>query len=184
MTATSTRLITAEELFEMGDIGRCELVRGEIVHMVPPGFDHGDVTYELGFRIGSRVRNYKLGKMMAAETGFVLARNPDTVRAPDVAIVQKRRLPRGRHPKYFEGAPDLAIGVLSPSDRMSEVNTKTNEWLAAGAQSVWIVDPPNRTITVHRPGGQIIQYAATDAIADEPALPGFTLKLDELFGTQ
>lgn len=124
MTATSTRLITAEELFDMGDIGRCELIRGEIAHMVPPGFDHGDVTY------------------------------------------------------------DLAVEVLSPSDRMSEVNAKVNEWLAAGAQSVWVVDPPNRTIAVHRPGGQIIQYVATVTIADEPALPGFTLKLDELFGQE
>lgn len=181
MTATVTKPITAEELLKMGDIGRCELVRGEIVHMTPAGFEHGGYAGEFGFRVKMYVDKRKLGKVLAAETGFVLSRNPDTVRAPDVAFVRKGRVPRGRLRGFFEGAPDLAIEVLLPDDRMTEVNTKVNEWLAAGTRSVWVVDPLNQTVTIYRKDGQILRYSAADTIRDEPTLPGFTLKLQEIF---
>src|SRR4051794_26536294 len=109
MTTQATKPITAEELFAMGDIGPCELIKGEIVPLVPPGFEHGDVAAQLLFLISQFVRKRKLGKVVAAETGFTLARNPDTTRGADVAFVSRPRLPKGRLTKYYEGAPDLAV---------------------------------------------------------------------------
>ena len=165
----------------MGDIGRCELIRGEVVKMAPAGFDHGDIASELDYRVRGHVRAHKLGKVVTAEAGFILSRNPDTVRAADVAFVRQDRIRPGRHPRFFEGAPDLAIEVVSPSDRVSEVHAKVNEWLAGGAGSVWVVDPPNRTIDVFKQGGKFIRYSGSDVLEDDEALPGFRLELEGLF---
>lgn len=179
--SVAVSLITADQLFEMGDIGRCELIRGEIIHMVPAGAEHGDVAMELGRLIANHVRAHKLGKTYAAETGFIIARNPDTVRAPDVAFVSNARLPAARVRRFFPGAPDLAVEVVSPDDRLSEVAAKVDQWLAAGASSVWVVDPPNRTIAVHRAGNVVRLFRDADELRDEPLLPGFTLRLADLF---
>src|SRR5688572_22831693 len=147
---TTTKLITAEELLAMGDIGPCELVNGEIVMMTPAGAEHGDVAAEILYLIKSYVKKKRNGKVFAAETGFIVKRKPDTARGADVAFVSKRRLPKDKVRGYFPGAPDLAVEVVSPGDRMSEVLTKVDEWIAGGAVSVWVVDPPTRSIEVYR----------------------------------
>lgn len=184
MTTQATKLVTAEELFEMGDIGRCELVRGEIIPMSPPGAEHGDLAGQLLYLIKSFVVIHHLGKVYAAETGFTIARDPDTTRAPDVAFVRKDRVPAGKVRKYFPGAPDLAAEVSSPSDRASQVLEKVDEWLAAGTTSVWVVDPPTRSIVVYRGGGMIIRYRDTEELCDEPTLPGFSVKLTDVFDAE
>jgi Uma2 family endonuclease len=184
MTTQAAKLVTADELFEMGDIGRCELVRGEIIPMAPPGAEHGDISGQLLFLIKSFVAVRHLGKVYAAETGFTIARDPDTTRAPDVAFVRKERLPAATVRKYFPGAPNLAVEVNSPNDRASDVLAKVDEWLAAGTISVWVVDPPTRSIVVYRGGGEIIRYRDTDELRDEPTLPGFAMKLTDVFDAE
>ena len=181
MTTQETKLITAEELFQMGDIGRCELIRGEIVMMAPAGAEHGDVAGEAFGRIWSFVRPRKLGKVYAAETGFILARNPDVTRGADVAFVRKDRIPAGRLDGFFPGAPDLVVEVVSPSDRMTKILEKVDEWLAAGTISVWVVDPQRKTLEVYGAGNKIVRYKGADELRDDPALPGFTLKPNDLF---
>ena len=181
MSIAPPKLITADELFEMGDIGPCELVRGEIVTMAPAGFEHGDVASEINFQIRLFVRRNKLGKVLAAETGFLLRRNPDTVRAADVAFVRKTRVPSGERVGFLEVAPDLVVEVISPSDRMTEVHAKAQDWISAGTQSVWIVDPPNETIDVHRDDGTVTRHRSPGILDNEPSLPGFTLNLAEVF---
>ncbi|HZK81778.1 MAG TPA: Uma2 family endonuclease [Humisphaera sp.] len=176
-----TKPITAEELFEMGDIGRCELVRGEIVHRAPAGAEHGDVAGEIFGRIWSFVREHKRGKVYAAETGFTLARNPDVTRGADVAFVRSERVPRRRIRGYFPGAPDLAVEVISPTDRHAAVLEKVDEWLAAGTVSVWVVDSGARSVEIYRSGNQVLRYRENDELRDDPALPGMVLKLDDLF---
>jgi Uma2 family endonuclease len=182
MTATSTKTVTADQLLDMRDVGRCELIGGEVVVIAPSGIEHGDIAGQLLFLLKSFVDRKKLGRVLAAETGFRIARNHDTVRAPDVAFVRKGRWPRRRHTGFFPGAPDLAIEVLSPSDRWSDVIAKVNAWLGAGAISVWVVDPANRSIDIYRGGNQVFRYKRPDAIRDEPTLPGFVLRLSDLFG--
>jgi Uma2 family endonuclease len=154
----SSGLATAEDLLAAGDIGPCELVRGEIAMMSPAGFEHGVITQRIAAFLHAHVAARQLGVVTAAETGFLLARAPDTVRAPDVAFVARARLPRGRTVGFFEGAPDLAIEVLSPSETRDEAararaTAKISDWLAAGCIEVWSVDPGTRTVTVHTADG-------------------------------
>jgi Uma2 family endonuclease len=151
-------LATAEDLLAAGDIGPCELVRGEIAMMSPAGFEHGVITQRIAAFLHAHVAARQLGVVTAAETGFLLARAPDTVRAPDVAFVARARLPRSRTVGFFEGAPDLAIEVLSPSETRDEAararaTAKISDWLAAGCIEVWSVDPGTRTVTVHTADG-------------------------------
>ncbi|HZL33735.1 MAG TPA: Uma2 family endonuclease [Tepidisphaeraceae bacterium] len=178
---TLQTLVTAEQLLEMGDIGRCELIQGEIKMMAPAGADHGAIANRLAFYITSHVLPRKLGEVYATETGFLISRNPDTTRAADVAFVRKDRLPREVVKGYFPGAPDLAVEVLSPGDRSPEVLEKVHGWIAAGTISVWVVDPLRRSITVHRASDVQVVYNAADELRDEPALRGFTMKLGDLF---
>src|SRR5690348_2577081 len=101
-----TSIMTAEQLFALGDIGRTELLRGELIRMSPAGFHHGGVAMTLAVLIGAHVRKHKLGTAYAAETGFILTRNPDTVRTPDVAFVRAGRIPPASKRGFFPGAPD------------------------------------------------------------------------------
>jgi Uma2 family endonuclease len=179
--STATGTITAEQLYEMGDIGRCELLQGEVVRMAPAGAEHGGLAHELARLVGNFVAEHDLGRVYAAETGFILSRDPDTVRAPDVAFVTKDRLPPRPIRGFFPGAPDLAVEVVSPTDRLADVHEKVNQWLAAGTRSVWVVDPVNRTLEVNRPDGSVTRLRQPDELRDDPALPGFVLSMAELF---
>ena len=176
---------TAEDLLAAGDVGPCELVRGEIVMMAPAGFEHGVITQRIAALLHAFVTSRRLGVVTAAETGFLLARSPDTVRAPDVAFVAEARVPRGRTVGYFEGAPDLAVEVLSPAEPRDEAAraraaAKIRGWLAAGCQEVWCVDPAGRTVTVHLAGEVSTLATGTDSLKSV-ALPGFTATVADLF---
>ncbi len=175
------RLITADELSAMGDIGRCELIRGNLIMMSPAGYQHGDIAQNIAFHLSAFVRKHKLGKVLAAETGFVLEQDPDTVRAPDVSFIRKDRLPAADLVKFFKGAPDLAVEVLSPDDRAGQVIRKVGDWLTAGALSVWVVSPKKRTITAYRADQSIAIYQDGDTIRNDPAVPGFKMKIAKAF---
>jgi Uma2 family endonuclease len=181
---TRTKPVTADELFEMGDIGRCELVRGEIIRMSPTGAEHGDVAMEIGMRIAIFVKANKLGKVFAAETGFTIARNPDTTRAPDVAFVRQERVPKSYRRGFFDGPPDLAVEVVSLSDTHSEVVAKVNDWLSAGTLAVWVVDLPSKSIEVHHPATPIVRYVREEELRDETVLPGFVIRPADLFQSE
>ena len=182
-------IATADDLLAAGDIGRCELVRGELLMMSPAGFEHGVITQRIAAFLYGYVSGYvsgrRLGVVTAAETGFVLARSPDTVRAPDVAFVAESRLPHGRTVGYFEGAPDLAIEVLSPSETRDEAARaraigKISDWLAAGCVEVWSVDPASRTVTVHSMSGVVTLASEADSFVSQ-AVPGLSVGLAHLF---
>ena len=177
MGATIT---TADQLREAQHIGRCELIRGEFLKLIPPGADHGRIAMDVGRRIANFVHDHKLGTVFAAETGFWLARDPDTVRAPDVAFVRAERAVVPRR-GYFSGAPDLAVEVLSPSDRPGYVREKTAEWLEAGTLAVWNVDPENRTVTVHESGAEPVRLVGGEVLSGGSVLPGFSVPVNEIF---
>jgi Uma2 family endonuclease len=181
--SVTTRPITAEQLLAMGDIGRCELINGEIIHMAPAGAEHGGVAAEIARRLANHAVANRLGKVYAAETGFLLRRGPDHVRAPDVAFVRTERVPKEVRRGFFDGRPDLAVEVVSPSDPLSDVAAKVDDWLAAGAVSVWVVDPPNRTIAVYRQANQVLRYRDADELRVEPCLPGLVVQLADVFAS-
>ncbi len=136
-------LMTAEELFRLRDDGwRHALVRGELQRMALAGFRQGAVNTNVAVPLAHHVKIRLLGAVCGAGTGFVLARNPDTVLAPDIAFIRRERIPASGLPATFwEGAPDLAVEVRSPGDTGSEVAEKAASWLSAGTRVVWVVDP-------------------------------------------
>lgn len=179
--ARRARLITADELLAMGDIGRCELLYGELVMMSPAGFGHGEVAGNLFGLLWNFVTTHELGSVVTAEAGFIVQTEPDVVRAPDVAFVRKGRRPKKSLRGFFPGVPDLAVEVISPNDTRREVAEKVNMWLAHGTTSVWVADPEAMTITIHRTGQKPIRLSRKDAIRDEPLFPGLVIPLSNIF---
>jgi len=176
-----SHITTAEQLERAGDIGRCELRRGELVMMSPAGSHHGDIVGNLHFLLAQHVKANRLGRLKVGETGFIIERDPDTVRAPDVGFVRAERLHLDRQRGYFPGPPDLAVEVLSPSDAPREVADKVQQWLHSGCESVWVADPERRTISVHRKDIPVRVWRGGDTLDDEPLLPGFAMSIDEVF---
>jgi Uma2 family endonuclease len=147
----------------------------------PPGWGHGEVSVIIGARLLAYVEPRRLGSV-TGEAGYVLARGPDTVRGPDVTFVSAHRRPaREVAHRYYEGAPDLAVEVLSPDDRASEVAEKVDEYFGAGARLVWVVNPKTRSATVHTPDGIARLLRETDTIDGGDVIPGFTCPVAELF---
>ena len=183
MSATLTKPVTADELLEMPDDGsRYELVKGELIRMAPTGHKHGIVTMRLAAPLYRYVRDHKLGEVYGAESGFVISQDPDTVRAPDVAFVQRERIEKaGEVKSYWLGAPDLAAEVVSPGDTFSEVENKVAEWLEAGARIVWVVSPKLHTVTVYRSLTDIVTLTEKDTLDGGDVVTGFQIKIAEIF---
>lgn len=181
MATVATQLTTAEDLLAMGDIGRCELIYGELVMMSPSGGTHGIVALRLGSFLREFIEAHDLGSVFGAETGFKIDSNPDLVRAPDASFVRKARMPLPVPEGFLELVPDLAVEVVSPSDTRREVAEKVNMWLAHGTLIVWVAYPKQMTLEIHRVGQQPRQLTAADEIRDEPLLPGFVLPLSKVF---
>lgn len=182
-TTRTTRCVTADELLAMPDDGlRRELVRGTVRTMTPTGSRHGGIVAILTAALHDHVVANKLGQVFGAETGFRLASSPDTVRAPDVAFVRAARIPRGDLPdQFWPGPPDLAVEVLSPDDRLYEVEEKVDDWLHAGAVAVWVVNPRRRTVTVYHAGQPPGIRTEAGTLDGETLLPGFALGVASLF---
>ena len=173
--------MTAEELLRLNlPNKRTELVRGVLVVREPAGYQHGHVAAQLLAAIANHVNVNHLGRVFAAETGFTLARNPDTVRAPDVAFISTARLPEPPPRGFAELAPDVAVEVLSPDDRPGEVLAKVGNWLTAGARLVWVVDPVRVLARVYRADGSESMLDETDALRGEDVLPEFEYPLSTM----
>ena len=172
---------TAEELERLNlPDKRTELVRGQLIVREPAGFQHGYVAAQLLVKLASFVYGRNLGRVLAAETGFKLFSNPDTVRAPDVGFVRLDRIPDPLPRGFAAFAPDLAVEVLSPDDRPGEVLAKISDWLNAGTRLVWIIDPERRTARVHRADGTVAWISVAGALDGEDVVPGFTCALAEV----
>jgi len=180
-TSTST---TATQLLKMSSDGnRYELVSGELRTMSPSGWKHGEIVGRVHTRLGHFVESHDLGKVFGAETGFLIARDPDTVRAPDVAFIAKENLPAvDPEEAYWPGAPDLAVEVLSPSDRTGEVDEKIQAWLAAGCRAVWVVDPKLRTVTIYQSPTDVCVRTTKDQIEGGSVVANFACAVAEIFG--
>ena len=182
--ATQLGAITAEELLRMPDDGmRRELVQGELREMTPAGFRHGTVAGRIHIKLGYFVDEHDLGIVSAAETGFRLASDPDTVRAPDVAFVRRERIEEVGEPKgYWPGAPDLAVEVISPNDRYHEVHDKVLDWLRAGTRMVILADPSSRTLTVYHASREVEILTEDDTLDGGDVVPGWRVRVEQLFG--
>ncbi|HEY0762740.1 MAG TPA: Uma2 family endonuclease [Pyrinomonadaceae bacterium] len=178
-TSTQTHLMTAEELMNIDDEpNRHELIKGELLTMAPVGFPHGTATMNLSVLLYSHVKANNLG-VLAAEVGFKLESDPDTVLAPDISFIARERV-GVRSEGYRDGPPDLAVEILSPSDRKTQVERKTSLWLELGAKAVWNVNLRKRTVEVVRADGKRWLFYENDELVDD-TVPGFRVKVSKIF---
>ncbi|HVF26659.1 MAG TPA: Uma2 family endonuclease [Pyrinomonadaceae bacterium] len=182
MTVT-TQLLTAEDLLKLHQDGlRYELLEGELRRMPPAGHEHGDVTMNIAAPLHRHVKSNGLGKVYAAETGFLLQTNPDTIRAPDVAFVRRERAEQvSKNTGYWPGAPDLAVEVVRPGDTVSRVEEKVQEWLKFDVRLVWIVSPKLRTVTAYRSLTDVVVLKEKDTLDGGDVVPGWRMPVDDLF---
>jgi Uma2 family endonuclease len=180
---TTTQQVTAEDLLQMPSDGfRYELLKGELKKMAPASHQHGRITMNISGPLDHFVRSNDLGIVFAAETGFKLSSDPDTVRAPDVAFVSQKRIQQAGDVKgYWPGAPDLVVEVVSPNDVYAEVEEKVIEWLEAGAGVVIVVNPRKGLITLYRSLTDIVILTEGDTLDFSDIVPGWTIAVKNIF---
>ena len=176
-------MLTLEDLYLLReDDEKHELQAGVLLSEPLPGFLHGQTALRVARFLGDHADRNGLGAVVTNDTGFVLARDPDTVRGPDVAFVSRERvLALANRLQAFPGPPDLAVEVLSPSNTASDVHAKIADYLAAGTRLCWVFDPVRETVTVYRSllGPRVL---GRDAELDgEDVLPGFHVEVAEFF---
>jgi len=181
--STVAHLLTADAALNLPDDGmRYELIAG-VLHSLPlHGLRHGEVAMTIACLVAGHAGAEELGNSYAAGTGFLIARDPDTVRTADFALVRSERLSQLTEPeKHVPFAPDLTVEVAEPDDSPSEIAEKTRVWLAAGSHLVWNVDPETRSATVHRPGAEPIVLGEADILDGGDVVPGFRCRVGDLF---
>ena len=175
MTTTATRLVTAEELLAMPDDGfSYELVRGELVKLMGTGLEHAYIADNCYGSIRDYVMSANLGRVFSSQLSYILARDPDTVRIPDLGFIRRERLDAvGVIQGYFPGAPDLAIEVISPSNSYSDVAEKVFDYLEAGTLMVIVLEPRTHTVSVHRSPTDITILTEADTLDGGDVVPGW-----------
>lgn len=176
-------LLTAEEFAALPSEGlRLELIRGEMRAMPPAFADRGDTVGALHVILGAYIRAQHLGKIYGAETGFLLARNPDTVRAPDIAFIQASRLtPAASAPNWNPVVPDMVVEVASSRDREREIAEKVQMWLEAGVRMVWVVYGVRRAVEAFRAGQPMALLTERDMLDGMDVVPGLSAPVAEIF---
>ena len=183
ITRERTNLLTADDLLRLYSEGaRGELIRGVFCETMSAGEEHGEIVLNLGIILGGFIKPRRLGRLVGSNTGVRLERSPDTVREPDIAFISASKRPLGtRNTGYVEVIPDLVVEVVSPNDRLAEVNDKALMWLNYGVPVVWVVYPDTRTLEVHQPDGYVVTLDEGDALGGGTVLPGFTCPIRDIF---
>jgi Uma2 family endonuclease len=177
----TARLITADDFERMPPPTdhRLELVKGQLVRMSLPGYEHGRIVIGFGAMLHNYAKPRRLGDVLT-ETGCKLESNPDTVRGPDISFVRRDRTIRATR-GFFNGGPDLVVEVLSPDDRPSEVRDKVDEYLTHGVFVVLVVDPDDKTVTVHRRLTPPTTLLEDDELDLDDVVAGFRCRVREIF---
>jgi len=179
----TTTLVTAIDLARMGARGeRFELIRGELKEMSPVGDDHALVVTNCARHFGNFIDEAQLGRLYTGDPGIFLERNPDTVRAPDLAFVRAERLPLPPSESSFIALiPDAILEVVSPYDKMQELDEKIAAFLARRALVALKINPRPRTVTIYRTGQPPVVLRDTDDLVIEDVFPGLRLPIARLF---
>jgi Uma2 family endonuclease len=161
---------------------RYEIVNGELIDMGNSGAKHGYIAVILSAALFNCVSTQKLGAMFDSSTAFKM--KSGNKRSPDISFIAKERLqglddiPDG----FLEGAPDLAVEILSPSNTVEEINQKIIEYFDNGSRLVWVINPKQNYILVYRNGQEPDRLLkSNDSLDGEEIVPGFNLPVVELF---
>ncbi len=178
-----TKLLTADDLLRLRSEGvRGELIRGVLHETMGSGEEHGEIAGLLSHFLISFVRPRRLGRIVVSDTGVRLEQSPDTVREPDIAFISVSKRPFGaRNTGYVNVIPDLVVEIVSPSDRLAEVNDKARMWLSYGVPLVWVVYPDTRTVAAHQTNAPVVTLDENDALDGGAVLPGFTCPVHDIF---
>ncbi len=182
MATAKPQLLTADDLMRLSSQGvRRELVRGVLYETIPTGRQHGRVLANLASELRNFAKPRGLGSVEGGDVGVWLERDPDTVRAPDIAFFSTRKAPlREIAAGYAEVVPDLLAEIVSPNDTLREVREKASMWLSFGVGLVWVIDPGSRTVEVHRRGHPVSTLSEQDSLDGLDVLPGFTCPLRDI----
>lgn len=183
---TVTTPMTAEDFYEWvhrpENANRWfELVRGEVIELPPPTKPHCRACVNIVFQLETYVRQRGNGYVLSNDAGVILAREPDTVRGPDVAVYEDAESYEELHPKYGEIPPRLAVEVLSPNDKVGKVFSKIADYLHGGVDLVWVVDPDARTVMVYRSEKNPYELKADAELTGDDVLPGFRCHVADFF---
>ena len=183
------RLYDIDDVWEIAqqsqnDNRRFELIDGELIEMVPPGGEHGELSLNLGSYIRAYVRKHMLGRA-TVETGYHPPGSRQTLLSPDIAFVSHARAPVPFPKQYVPVMPDLAVEVLSPTDSLNKAREKAELYLNSGTTLVWIVLPESASVEAHSvtKHGEIKQevFGPEDDLSGDNVLPGFTLEVRLIF---
>lgn len=173
-------VLSVEQLAKLPDDGLLyELDEGKLITMAPASAEHGSLGAEIARVLANFVRQHRLGIVYNADTGFRL--DEGTVRAPDVAFVRQERVAKGAGKGFFEGAPDLAVEIFSPSDSVPQLIRKVRQYLRAGSHTVWVVYPETREVQIFEASGADRLLRADDTLNAPELLPGFSVPVSALF---
>ncbi len=183
MVATLTKLMTLEEFeaLPFAQTERMEVVRGELVEKMPPSYEHGIIQglilhFLLLWSLATKAGD------VSGESGYVLQTELLTLRAPDVSFVREGRQPRGKARKGFPRvAPDLAVEVISDSERAREIQARISDYFEAGVALVWTVWPERREVVAHTPDDEPRTYRLGDTVEFPEVMPGFSCLIDDIF---
>ena len=178
------RLVTAEELWDMPDVpGKgFELVDGEVVEVSPASLRHGLIATMLAGRLSAYTHQHQLGLVTGDNVGYVLRRNPDSMRAPDVSFIAREQIPTGDDlDRFVEGAPTLAVEIVSPNDRAVEIDERVQDYLAAGTRQVWVLRPNRRAVSIYFPDADTRELGPDATVDGGDILPGFGVRVGDLF---
>jgi Uma2 family endonuclease len=181
--ATTAKLLTAEEFEQLPDDGkRYELIDGELREMPPTVNWHGEVESYLTTLLHTHIRAHGLGRVSCGEILYIVRRNPDRVRAADIVFIRQERVPPLEARQHImEVIPDLVVEILSQHDTVAEIHEKIEDWLNAGVQMLWVVDPFRRTVTIYQPGYDPRLLGEHGALDGDPVVPGFRCAVAEIF---
>ncbi|HXF63455.1 MAG TPA: Uma2 family endonuclease [Caldilineaceae bacterium] len=182
MSTVLTQPMTAADFWRLPETEkRRELVRGEVIETMPPGMFPGAIVANLVELLRGWTKQGTDG-YVGVEAGYILERNPDTVRAPDVSYVTSERIQAVGIPEgFWEGAPDVAVEIISRNETADEVREKVRDDLSAGAALVLTIYPRTREVIAHIPDGLARTFGPDASLEFPTALPGFTCRVAELF---
>lgn len=180
--AATVKLLTAEDLEKISPEILCELVDGVLIELLPNNEAHAFTEGNLTVLLGSYVRQNRLGRVLTGDAGFILRRNPDTVRGPDIAFIgAEPASPAVRQRGFLEVMPDLAIEIVSPGNTPAEIQARVHDYFEAGVRLVWVVYPERRAVQVIRSLQERVELTEEDTLTGEDVIPGFSCRVSEIF---